>query len=230
MARDFNGTNQYANNADGTGIWVSPYRFTLAIWVNLDASARQDHIFGMEYLPSNITGAIEIGDSTVGGGFPADNKIYGGYFLNGTGWQLTPDPSNFTLSAWRHVCITFDGTTQRLYVQGSEVANSLPAFANGAPGANADLLLFQRNTNYGDGRGAEAAIWKEALSAKEVAALAAGANPQFVRPVELRFYAPLFGLHSPELDWSAGKRPMTLNNSPAAAAHPPVARHHPFAG
>ena len=69
---------------------------------------------------------------------------------------------------------------------------------------------------------AEAAIWNVALTAAEVTVLAKGVSPLFIRRQNLVAYWPLYGLHSPETDFSGNNRVMTLNNGPTRGNHPPV--------
>jgi hypothetical protein len=67
---------------------------------------------------------------------------------------------------------------------------------------------------------AEAAIWSVALTDADMAALALGLSPLFVRPDALVFYAPLMGQYAPEIDL-IGHRDLTVTGA-TAAAHPRI--------
>lgn len=84
--------------------------------------------------------------------------------------------------------------------------------------------------NFTDAILAECAIWNVTLSAGEMAALARGVSARLIRPGALVFYAPLWGTGSPEPDYTAGQRTLTLTGTPAVAAHPPVASAIPLGG
>ena len=77
---------------------------------------------------------------------------------------------------------------------------------------------------YTDSIIAEAAVWNVDLTDAEVAILAAGYSPLFVRPQFLVAYWSLFGDSSPEPDIIGGYD-MTLNNGPTQATHPII--HYP---
>ena len=70
---------------------------------------------------------------------------------------------------------------------------------------------------------AEVAIWNVALSDAEVAVLSGGLPHILMRPDALVRYWPLWGRHDPEIQLVGGTDSLTLNGSPAAANHAPVA-------
>jgi hypothetical protein len=99
-------------------------------------------------------------------------------FLTGSGstgtWEPVESPANLVLNTWTHVVATFDGTTKRLYLNGTEVASRAST-------------AFNRNTTQGMRIGAgvnesttagfpfqgsldEVAIYPSALTAAQVAA------------------------------------------------------------
>jgi hypothetical protein len=70
---------------------------------------------------------------------------------------------------------------------------------------------------YTDAKIAESAIWNVALTAAEIATLAAGYSPLFVRPQSLVFYAPIIR----ELNNLKGGV-LTNNGSAAVSVHPRI--------
>jgi hypothetical protein len=74
-----------------------------------------------------------------------------------------------------------------------------------------------------DGRIAEVAIWSTNIGASAFAALAIGISPLRISPETLEFYAPLYGLVSPEPDLSSGLQG-TIGGSLPKATHARVIR------
>lgn len=67
-------------------------------------------------------------------------------------------------------------------------------------------------------------MWTVALTTAEIALLADGLSPLFVRPQSLAFYAPLFGragAGGEEEDWVGGA-PLTATGSPTVTDHPRI--------
>ena len=127
------------------------------------------------------------------------------------------------VNTWFHACAVFAATNDRR------------AFLNGGgKGTNAgtqtptsiDRTAVGRSSNstpgsYLSGRIAEVVMWNVALADAVVAALAAGVCPFQVEPASIIGYWPLQGLASPEPDWSANARSLTVTGA-TAADHAPV--------
>jgi hypothetical protein len=96
---------------------------------------------------------------------------------------------------WYNLCVVAESATLRtLYLNGVSVGTS--TVNAGVPSAYDNVSIgsrFFNNSNgvYFNGYIAEAAIYDAALSAEDLSALAKGYSPQFVRPQNLQFYAPL---------------------------------------
>jgi hypothetical protein len=125
-----------------------------------------------------------------------------------------------TLGVWRHAAGVFASSTSRT------------AYANGGAGATntTDVTATAINSisigargispviNYHDGLIAEVGIWDVALTAAEIASLAAGVTCDKVRPQSLRFYAPLIR----DLQDLRGGLTITNTNTATVADHPRV--------
>lgn len=79
-------------------------------------------------------------------------------------------------------------------------------------------------SGYFDGEIAEVAGWGGALVVADALMLAKGFSPLVVQPELLRFYAPLIGKYSPEIDIVGGLSLTLSASAPTTADHPPV-RH-----
>jgi len=92
--------------------------FTVETWIKLDKSPPSDH---STIIVMQSSGTLTIGfTSSTGGGF---------YGYAGDNIKIT-DPEMFPVGEWVHVAHTFDGTDQRLYQNGEEIASQNAADAN----------------------------------------------------------------------------------------------------
>lgn len=143
-------------------------------------------------------------------------------------------PTGLDATDWKHFAGVFTSATSRL------------AYTNGSAGtvSTADLSVEFNSTvtvggdsstsTYTDLTFAELAIWAAALTADEVASLAAGAQPTTIRPAALRFYWPAhftsdavaelmggYSLAPSGSSWSvADNPPVLLANAPSFRARP----------
>jgi hypothetical protein len=133
----------------------------------------------------------------------------------------------YTTGQWHHVAGVFASTTSRVaYIDGG---NSQSNSTSTASSSWDTLLLGGRYSSsaiavYFSGDIAEAAVWNVALTADEIAQLAAGYSPLFVRPQSLVHYIPLFGragASGGEEDWAAGGV-LTDAADPGLADHPRI--------
>ena len=93
-----------------------------------------------------------------------------------------------TARKWVHICGTYDLSTMRLYINGTQVATLANTKASAS--ASSDYAFFGSAAEQFDGALAEAGIWSAVLTTDEVSALAAGAKPSAVRLGNLVFYVP----------------------------------------
>lgn len=125
---------------------------------------------------------------------------------------------------WQHACAVGTSTTnRRVYLNG--VSSSLSSTLR-APGAQNRFMVGNAalvSTNTGNGQSvAHAAVWNVALTATEVANLAAGRHPYTVRPDALVYYSPCEGDTTNEVDMVANRS--TTTTSSDKAPQPPLLR------
>lgn len=120
-----------------------------------------------------------------------------------------------------HWCaVAASATDRRVYLNGAGVGTNTTSQTPTV----ADRVAIGRSsdstpTELADGDVGETCIWAGvALGVGEIAALAAGTHPLLIRSAAVAAYWPLWGLSSPERDYTAGFRDLTLNGAPAAAA------------
>lgn len=132
-----------------------------------------------------------------------------------------------SVGVWAHACGVFPSTTSRTaYLDGiAATENTGSSVPTGITQMN--IARLPNSTQRADGDIGEVSIWNVALTAAEVAVLASGVSPLFVRPASLVYYGHLHGDYSPEIDLIRGYN-MTYVNSPVRGSqHPRIL--NPFA-
>ena len=144
----FNGTSAYVNA--GT---VSLSSFTISAWVNMSSSQSG---WGSIVMKQNSFG-LEVQNGTVYANIG-----------NGATWNNTVS-TPLTAGAWKHVVQTYDGTTNRIYVDGVLKASGTGAFTN----ASSNLLIGSWNTTseFFNGKIDEVQVYNKALTSTEVQSL-----------------------------------------------------------
>ena len=141
---------------------------------------------------------------------------------------------NNSNTAWFHVAGTWQYNLRELYVNGvKEAYEPGNKFGGGEAGTTNISLNPAKATNFYIGRDwttnkywnggiAEAAAYSVALTAEDIASLAAGFSPLLVRPGKLIGYWPLGGGYFPATVNPIGSTSLSVNSSPSAEAHPRI--------
>lgn len=195
---------------------ITGYPFTLACWFN------SDNIGISQVLMS-------VGDTATAdnyhylraAGSVAGDPIQAGSAASGTARNAATG-TGYSASTWHHACGVFAAAADRAaFIDGgSKGTNTQSTSPAGLDATAIGRLETSTPANHMSGMIAEAAIWDVALTDAEVALLAAGYSPLFVRPQNLVAYWPLIGRTSPEID-PIGKFEMTVTGA-VVAAHPRI--------
>lgn len=225
MARNFNGSSAFAENANAI---VNDVPCTLACWFDVDTAVDAQLVgvgdtSGNDYmrLVSNSSGAV------------AAQSFDGTTFASGNS-----DTNSSVGGGWFHAAAVFGSATSRIaYLDGDPGTENTTSVT--VTPANIDRTVIGANKNFGtttlyfDGQIAEAAIWGAALTEAEILALADGCSPLLVRPGSLVAWWPLIGRFSTEIDLVGGYG-LTLSGSPSQSSHPrviyPAGLHAPSSG
>ena len=178
-ALDLSGTNQYALLP--AGLFASVTNFTIALWVNWDGGAAWQRIFDFgndptQYMfltPGSGSGTLRFAITT-----------------NGNGAEQILETSPLPVGQWRHVAITRNGNTARLYTNGVVAATNIVTIAPASfnPALNY-LGRSQYAESFGDplfnGRLDELFIYNYALSDTEITRLAANQPPPPTAPTAI---------------------------------------------
>jgi len=167
MALAFDGANDCVRVNDNAVL--RPPTFTISVWARHDIT-RNDSLIaklvGSVALEGNSF-QFEVGD---GGVWPADAAV----FSTGTGTNefLVQSDAPPAQGQWHHYAGTFDGTTKRLYVDGSlrDTAVGTVAYDGGVLTIGCDTNSIDQQ--YWDGDIDDVRIYRRALSAEEIADLA----------------------------------------------------------
>lgn len=211
MARNFvAASSQYLSNANAI-LGVTP--LTLAAWLNASATGTTQYVLCIGHLTQGRAFGI---------GVNSGNAIFAQAKQNGVSNSATTT-GTISASTWHHACGVFAGDAERYaYLDGGSKASNT---TSRVPGDMNTTMIGARAdngpSNYFSGNLGEAAMWDAALTDAEVAVLALGISPLFVRPGNLVAYWPLIGRTSPEID-PVGGFDMTLNATPVVAVHPRI--------
>jgi len=213
MARDLNGSAHKFENTTSTDIKTVP--MTFACWVHLDTTgsnhtyiAVSDTNTNTNYfqLASGSTGILQCN--------PRSNAA-----------NPVAEKSGLAANQWEHVAGVFlTNSSRTAYLNGvGGNSNTTPSTPSGVDLTNVGhIRRSSSSVNFVNGAIAEAAIWKAALSAEEVAALASGMPPLRMRTKDLVRYWPIHGRTSPEPDFSGTDRPLTMTGTPIQHSGPPI--------
>ena len=174
MAYEFDGTTQYLVTSS-TPVTGTP--LTMACW-------------GIKNIATGGRELVGLVDST------GSDRIVLGFVNTGIAARVNTAVANAgtnTLGVWRHAAGVFASSTSRTaYADGvAGGTNTTDITATAINSISIGARGISPVTNYHDGLIAEVGIWDVALTAAEIASLAAGVTCDRVRPQSLRFYAPL---------------------------------------
>jgi hypothetical protein len=194
MARSFNGSSDRI--LVGIKSALQPTNVSVAAWFNPTATTDGQTVIGYDK-SAGQSYMLGIGVVTAG------NAVF--LSFNGGWYSAHGLVSLLAAGAWNHMIGTYDGTTMRLYVNGTVTGTTaaLPSidYTMGA-GEGLTIGYYGNNgtpANYYTGDVAECAVWDAALSQGEISALARGYSPKLIRPAAILEYLPLWGRTSPEL-------------------------------
>ena len=214
MARDFTRTNGHHLNVTTTPITAPA--FTLVCWFNLDDVANSQDLISLGDTDTQRAFRLNAGGNAGGDPVRAIARDEGSF-------GIAVSSTGFSTGTWHHAAATFTTTTARAaFIDGGSKGTNtslivVPSIDRIRIGESAD----SDGGNNADGRIAEAAIYNEVLDDAEIAILALGYSPLFVRRKALVAYWQIIGNLSPEPDY-VGNFDLTLagdTGTPVKAAH-----------
>ena len=150
----------------------------------------------------------------------ATTNLRASLMLNGSGQLYYAGENNdltggpvLALNTWNHVAATFDGTTLRLYVNGTQINSQAKTFNTTGTTWRIARRVVPGGTEYFNGRLDEVRVWDRALSAAEVAQSAARLNPAGLSGLVAR-WDMREGTGTSLADATGNSSPGTLYNTP----------------
>jgi hypothetical protein len=216
MARGLSGSGQYLSRADQTELRVA-FPIAVSVWFKGAAQGNFKYIVSKLLLAGEHPSYGFASDST------GDLRFYIGWGTSAGNATASPFVASATAfnSAWNHFLGTYDGTTIRLYCNGTEA--SLGTADTHAISYGASSLYvgsFDGTQLYATGTIAEFTLFNAVPDAAERAALASAYSPLIVKPSAVVGYWPIIGRTSPEIELRQG---MSLTVTSATQAdHPRV--------
>ena len=141
--------------------------------------------------------------------------------INDGTFDFAETTANWSTNTWHHVTAVFANATSRAaYLDGGNKGTD--ASSRSPAGLDTTIIGYSADSTPVDpfsGRIAEVGVWNVALTDADVAQLAAGYSPLFVRPESLVAY---YSLIRDEDQDRVGGYDLTPNNTPSIAAHPAV--------
>ena len=142
----FNGTSDYLE-IGGAGVALGN-TFTQEAWIFPQHTDASFHGF----LGNQPAGGIAVRAPSL---WVFDQRKLHGGFGTGSAWSAWATGDVLTTNAWNHVAVSHDGTTTRVYVNGSEVL----AFTPSGPSANTPVKWIGKVDNFFKGRMDEVRLW-----------------------------------------------------------------------
>jgi concanavalin A-like lectin/glucanase superfamily protein/putative pyrroloquinoline-quinone-binding quinoprotein len=162
-ALSFDGVNDYVT-LGVTNVPNTNAVQTIAVWVNVVAAASIQDFVSVRNASSGLT--LRVGIRQVG-----SNWIVGAW--KSAGSVLVSTAAAAVVGGWHHVAYTYDGTTNRLYIDGQTPVTSTLA-PDVATATTVSLGQSGINSEFLGGKLDDVRIYNTALSSAEIALLAAG--------------------------------------------------------
>lgn len=218
MARKGNGTDQSIKTTSAITALTAAYSF--AFWyksprVPAGGTSVSRHPFSM------VGGASNEYDVNIAWDH-VNTSAYQSLIHRESGGTLhliqIPTGTQPAANTWHHLAGTFNGTTARVWLNGSNAASKVVGTLS-ADNPTVALMAYKGASSFDDGTVAEFALWSAALDTSEIGALSDGASPALVRPTSLVLFWPLIRDVVPYKG-----APLTVTNNPSVEVHPRIYR------
>jgi len=162
-ALDFDGDKDRVNCGNDTSVQITGTNITLEAWVY---PKYFEYSFNSAHIISKETNSPDYGYMLRTGSNGRINFNIG----SGSWNEITTPNSELVLNEWQHVAATYDGTTMRIYVNGSEVYSQNKTFTIGNSDHNLTIGGYPNGGSEFTGMIDEVKVWKITRSPSEILA------------------------------------------------------------
>ncbi|OGU80429.1 MAG: hypothetical protein A2W11_00760 [Ignavibacteria bacterium RBG_16_35_7] len=214
MARLFDDLSSEYLEIDSSVITTQP--LTMAAWVYSDSATLLQAILSV----ADKDSATKLHFLELAGTIAGDPVRMASITVGSPSYAATT--TGYSVNTWHHAAGVVSASNARAaYIDGGSEGTDA---TEEDPGAVLDRTSIGRlgdstPAQYFSGNIAEAAVWNIALTIGEIAILAKGFSPLFVRPQNLVAYWPL--INTNDIDIVGGFN-MTAFNTPSVATHPRI--------
>lgn len=181
-ARAYSTTSTYTRVSSAL---VTAAPLTMACWFNLANTTAEHSLMGIFDVGGDVDYFMLLARGDVGGDPVAA-------VARRSSQGIANSTAGYTANTWQHAVGVFTSSTSRtVYLNGSNSATDTTSIVPAGLDRTTVGMRDRAAPTAMSGSIAEAAIWNVALDAAEVAALAKGMSPRFIRPAALVYYAPL---------------------------------------
>jgi len=162
---DLDGTDDYIDL--GTSSSLNPTSaLTVSAWVRADTHASTSGTYDAIYTSSKDASGANTGFVLTA----TQNKWYCFYY-SGTTWYSVLSDSNLVTGQWYHLASTWDGSTAKLYVNGSVQTSTLSLSSISYSTVTSAKIGSYYTGNYLDGLIDEVSLFDSALSASDITSI-----------------------------------------------------------
>ncbi|WP_414838204.1 LamG domain-containing protein [Candidatus Nanosalina sp. VS9-1] len=155
----FDGSGDYVNASDRS--YLRPQRFTVTAWFKTSGITGWSAIYGKEYWNNNEGWVIYMGAQ--GNGY---------IHFNGPQFSTLSTSQQYDDGNWHHLTVTYDNSTAKIYIDGSQKTEGNRSFNN----STISLNIGSRHSNDGttsgndswNGQLTEARIYNRPLTEREI--------------------------------------------------------------
>lgn len=218
MSRDFPGSSgNYLRLLNPSGLLdITGTGLTISAWIRPD-SVTGFHTVVAKWSGTDVANQYVLQSNGV--------KLTAAIGNGSNGFELVDNTGPLVTGAWQHVALVKSGTgagALKSYIN-AVAASVSSSFSIGDTSMNFTIGARTGGENLFDGLIADVGVWTVGLSAEEIAALAKGASPLRVRPVNLAGYFPLWGVgDAGDPDLSGGAEHLSEVGTVGVADHAPV--------
>ncbi|MCF8230482.1 MAG: hypothetical protein K9G58_15230 [Bacteroidales bacterium] len=161
-AMDFDGTDDYVDCGNGSGLQITGTEITLEAWINADNFASNSH----ENPIIDKHGQSVEGYTLRCGG----SGILSFNLGDGSSWHEVVSPANsLSNNTWHHVAGVYDGTNMKIYVDGEEVNSGSTGASISDNGSNMSIGgAAEYQDRRFDGKIEEVRVWSVARSPSQI--------------------------------------------------------------